>query len=400
MQVYLLGAGASKAFDESPTAQRMPIARDFFDTFDKLTLSANPWVLIEGLVGYIEKKHGRGNAYAYLRSGIDIEDLHSEIEEARDRGLASGDPAEWYLPYRAYNELVFLFSAVLNDIQNGPVSKAHFNLITELAPGDVIITFNWDTLLDRALASATPWRPDWGYGVAPHSVFDDGWRAVQPDNDARGNRLIKLHGSTNWITGYSVTDGQGVLVPSQDLDPGAFAVFEQATKPYPCFAGRYMPGYEPYSFGYYPPNLDVPGRGAPEGHVIVAMRPKVPWRLEGTAPDGGLPSMPLIIPPVRNKAYTFFGELFGTLWKQAEDALAEADKITIIGYSFPRTDVQSDQLFRRAFARRTSMPRIDIVDPAPASVSNKMTADLGMRDDHLHVVEGYFSADFDFSVLA
>ena len=39
MRAILLGAGASKSYDQSPTGQRMPIARDFFDTFDKLDLS-------------------------------------------------------------------------------------------------------------------------------------------------------------------------------------------------------------------------------------------------------------------------------------------------------------------------------------------------------------------------
>ncbi len=77
MRVFLLGAGASKGYGSSPTGHRMPIARDFFDTFDQLDISANPWVLIEGLLGYLMNK-GIVDPHAYLRSGIDIEALHSE----------------------------------------------------------------------------------------------------------------------------------------------------------------------------------------------------------------------------------------------------------------------------------------------------------------------------------
>jgi len=399
VRVYLLGAGASKAYDQSPTGQRMPLARDFFETFDQLDISANPWVLIEGLIGYIEEIHGRGSAFSYLRSGIDIEDLHSEIEQARDAALAAEDVERWYFPYRAYNELVFLFSAVLNEIQNGPVSRPHVRLVQQLDPEDVVITFNWDTLLDRALFEETSWRPDWGYGVSPHKLFNDGWREPVERADPASNLLIKLHGSTNWLTGYTVTDGHGKIVHSQDLAPGAYAAYGRSTEPYACFAGRYMGPYEPYSYGYYPPNLDIPGREAPDGYTIVAYRPKVPWRAEGQAPDAGLPSMPLIIPPVKNKSYTFFGDLFGSLWQQAEDALAVADEIAIIGYSFPKTDVQSDELFRRSFARRAGMPKIVILDPEPDAVVEKMKRDLGIDDAHLRVERQYFTADYDLTKL-
>lgn len=60
MRVLLLGAGASKSYDQSPTGQRMPVARDFFQTFDKLDLSANPWVLIGSLAAYVEDELGPG----------------------------------------------------------------------------------------------------------------------------------------------------------------------------------------------------------------------------------------------------------------------------------------------------------------------------------------------------
>lgn len=395
-RVLLLGAGASKSYDQSPTKQKMPIASDFFEIFDKLEISSNPWVLIEGLVGYLTSR-GVTNPGEFLRSGIDIEELHSQIESDRNVAIAKGlEFFDYMIEQRAYTELIFLFSSVVNEIQNGPVSAAHCSIAKQLTIDDTVITFNWDTLMDRALAAETLWDLNWGYGIAPRSVFSDGWQCskVRPKN-AQAPNLLKLHGSTNWITAYTLMDdGQPVL--SHDLEPNTLHVFEKATDQYACFAGRYMGGYQPYSYGYYPPNLlDVPGRKAPEGRMIASVRPKVPWRKEGTAPENGLVSMPLIIPPVKQKTYELFGSLFSTLWDRAESALAQADEIVIIGYSFPQTDLQSNQLFRRAFLRRSSIPRVTIIDPEPQRIAQKFSAELGVVGENLIVISDYFSESFD-----
>jgi hypothetical protein len=396
MKVILLGAGASKAYGASPTGQRMPIARDFFPTFLELTISENPWVLMEGLIGFLRHEKGIADVLCYLSNGVDIEALHSEIEAMRDDRLrGGGGMLDAYYSFRAFNELVFLFAAAINEIQNGPVSDAHLRLVERLGPDDAIITFNWDTLADRALAESTDWVPDWGYGPRPRQVFRDGWRNPVPRPALiKAPELVKLHGSTNWITAYPVPDEQtGKFVVSHDLAPSEFNVFVEATGPYPCWAGRYMEGYGPYAYGYYPPNLDFPGRPAPEGYTLVSMRLKPPWKPEGSASDEGLTSIPLIIPPVKHKSYEMFGDLFRRLWRRAEDLLAAADNITVIGYSFPPTDVQSDRLFRAAFSRRSSMPQVHIIDPAPKRAADKFRHDLGISDVNVKVQQEYFTAE-------
>jgi hypothetical protein len=396
MRLFVLGAGASKAYAQSPSGQRMPVARDFFETFLKLQASENPWVLLGAVMAYLTETRGVHDLYGYLRSGIDIEDLHSEIEAAREVAVDKGArPGDLMVADSAFSQLVFLFAATINEIQSGPVSEAHRALVSILEPDDAVVTFNWDTLLDRALAETTDWQPDWGYSLSPRGVFVNGWTVPRPrPADAQAPELIKLHGSTNWLTAYAIRDLQtGEVVLTHDLDPSAFGIFVVGDKPYPCHAGRFMAGYEPYSYGYYPPNLDFPGRAADADHAIVQIRPRLPWRPEGSSGDAGLVSMPLIIPPVRNKSYDMFGDLFGNLWKRAEDLLAKADSITVIGYSFPKTDVQSDRLFRAAFSRRTSIPHVRIVDPAPAVVAEKFRRRLGIPDSQLEVLEARFTAE-------
>lgn len=396
MRVFVLGAGASKAYDQSPSGRRMPVARDFFETFLKLKASESPWVLLGSLAAYLMETREVYDLYGYLSSGIDIEDLHSEIEAARTVAVGEGArPGDLMIADSAFSQLLFLFAATINEIQSGPVSEAHRRLASILQPGDAVVTFNWDTLLDRALEEATPWRPDWGYGSAPRSVFRNGWTAPRPRTaDVGAPELIKLHGSTSWLTAYAVRDlDTGEVILTHDLEPSAYGVFVVGDQPYACHAGRYMAGYEPYSYGYYPPNLDFPGRPADADHMMVQVRPRVPWRPEGSSGDGGLVSMPLIIPPVRHKSYDMFGPLFGDLWRRAEDLLAQADSITVIGYSFPKTDIQSDRLFRAAFSRRRSIPPVRIIDPAPALVAEKFRQDLGIPRSHLSVLETRFTAE-------
>ncbi len=315
--------------------------------------------------------------------------------------MRTGTLVDACYPYRAYNELVFLFASVINEIQNGPVSGPHRSIARMLAPDDAVITFNWDTLMDRALTAETSWRVDWGYGVPPRGVFDDGWRAAHAAPACRKHpRLIKLHGSTNWLTAYTVPGEAGQMVLSHQLDPGTLHVFEQATKPYACYAGRYMGGYEAFVYGYYPPNLqDVPGRPASPGRVIVRARLKSPWKDEGGTSDEGLVAMPLLIPPVRFKTYRMFGELFSGLWKEAEDTLAAAGEIVVIGYSFPKTDLQSHALFANAFTRRDLMPQVTVLDPQPDRIVDKFRLELGISTEKLNVRKDYFSEELDLQTM-
>ncbi|MBI2786742.1 MAG: hypothetical protein HYX60_10780 [Legionella longbeachae] len=403
MKVVLLGAGASKSYSQSPTKIRMPIAKDFFRTFNQLQISNNPWVLIGDIIVYLceTKKLQLHEVEPYLNSGIDIEDLHSEIETARDEWLKEPSKFGFSLinPYKAYNQLLFLFASVINEVQNGPISLAHINIASFLGKNDAVITFNWDTLIDKALNFTKKWNVDSGYGLTPNRIYRDGWKVPKRTKN-NAPVLIKLHGSTNWLTSHSIIGQNGSIEHSHDAEPGMVNIFEYTNYPYTCYKGRYMEGYNSFAYGYYPPNLqDVKGKRAPKGRTIVSLYPKFPWTKDGSAPSHGLISMPLIIPPVKNKKYEFFGSLFKSLWLQAEEFLFQAKKIIIIGYSFPPTDVQSDQLFKQAFIKRTTMPDIVIVDPCPEKIVEKFKFEYGISESHIKVVKEYFTEHIDLSKL-
>ncbi len=400
MKAYLLGAGASKSYDESPTGLRMPLARDLFQVFSKLAIHTNPWVLTGAIMNYVSSSHGIP-PQDFSDFADDIEELHSEVQNRLIDSIGNSDELGVIELAGISNQLVFLFASVINEIQNGPVSKAHLAIAQTLDPEDRVLTLNWDTLMDRALAESTDWRTDSGYLVKPRLIHRGGWVAADSQSApvTAVPALLKLHGSTNWISSYNIVEG-GKISLIQSSDPSSFYVYESADKPYATFAGRYMAGYAPFSYGYYPPNIpDDSGKKAKDGYVLVRARPKFPWMPEGTAEDKGLVSMPLIIPPVKEKTYELFGDLFKTVWSAAEDAIAKADHIIIIGYSFPRTDHKSSALFARAFARRQSMARVSIIDPNPDRALHKVRFDLGIDEDRLSVYPEPFSNDFDLAAV-
>jgi hypothetical protein len=75
---------------------------------------------------------------------------------------------------------------------------------------------------------------------------------------------------------------------------------------------------------------------------------------------------PLIITPVLYKEQYFieplFSRLLQPLWNRARDALAVANELVVIGYSFPGTDFHVEKMFREAFADH-DLQRVVIVNP-------------------------------------
>lgn len=306
-----------------------------------------------------------------------------------------------YLYFKAYTELIFLFTSVLNEIQNGPPSKAHIKLASLLNPEDIILTFNWDTLMDRALTITGDWNCFNGYLVKPLSVYQNQWlsNSSKASEIRKSPLILKLHGSTNWLTAAPIVS-HGNYQTTQTVALDNFCVFESTLDPYPTYDGRYMKGYRDFSYGYYPVNLEIESKKAPDGFEFIRSIQNLPFRPKGEGPDNGLVSIPLIIPPVKDKKYEYFGSLFKTLWENAEASLVKANEIILIGYSFPITDRQSDLLFKNAFSKRNDMPKIVIINPEAEKIKERFIYEYGIDENHLSVYPEYFSEHFDFNKIS
>jgi len=394
MNVYLLGAGASKSYEESRTGENLPLANDFFETFNNLDISSNGWVLVGDIINYVKENRGI-SLLDFSSYNEDIEALHSEVQIKYLDAIKSNDFDAITRYGKAFNQLVFLFSSVINEVQNGIESEFHKNLVLNLGGEDSVITFNWDTLIDKSLRYNTGWSLKNGYHISPEKIYKDGW--CDGVNGSSGNLLLKLHGSSNWISSYIHYNHQTKSIEFHHAGPANnFYAYEGTKNPYSCYDGRYMGGYEDFSMGYYPPNIpsNKYKQEIPEDHFGLRHIFRNGVNPKGASSDEGIVSMPVIIPPVKNKSYDFYGDLFPALWEKAEEVLSQAETIYILGYSFPVTDTPSLDLFKKAFIRRKTIPNIVIVNPKPEEIVHKFKSELGIPDNKIKIYSDYITRNY------
>ena len=124
MNVYLLGAGASKSYEISKTKVSLPLANDFFSTFNNLDISDNGWVLVSDIINYVKTERNIP-VLEFASYNENIEELHTEIQE-RYLDAVKNDDFDGIFKYgRAHTQLVCLFCSVINEIQNGDESEFH-----------------------------------------------------------------------------------------------------------------------------------------------------------------------------------------------------------------------------------------------------------------------------------
>ena len=169
-----------------------------------------------------------------------------------------------------------------------------------IRPGDVVITFNYDLGVERALCAAGLWDIKKGYGFP-----------VDAGDTPSLVEVLKLHGSTNWRallfggkTGYSAG-----VANSVGYRPVLFF------QPDLAFLG-------------YPDFTDPQCRG-----------------LDRAA------SLPAMIMPALPKEFHFRTEyglewkgFWDHLWGRAAGAISRADNIVVIGYSLPLVDERARDL--------------------------------------------------------
>lgn len=188
-------------------------------------------------------------------------------------------------------------------------TNLYLEFARRLTPNDVILTFNYDTLLEQALDDVgKPYSltPEWWLQSrpnAPHSLYVD---------------VLKMHGSIDWYDRYYHDD----------------AMREHAKH------GFDVPNRDPI-FG---PNPTVPseslahGMTGDLGRQIVSRVFRVPNHAKYFPIQGGVGShvVPFILPPAHDKLLG--ADPIVDLWWSLNNNWDAFSSIVIIGYSFPLHD--------------------------------------------------------------
>jgi hypothetical protein len=385
--VWLFGAGASHHYNLNPRSVPVPLANGFFEAFHSLPTSAGLHAHIGPLTSYIAQYRGiplerasewKENIEAFMTS-VEFRLDRLRAKRMAKKKLSKTEMDEFYSLAMVFTNMNFIFASVVNEAQNGPSESAYRYLLEFCGPDDGFVTFNWDTLLDRALADSGGWSPNEGYGIVFRAALDSTWKdSVEGAPQFQTNwKLLKLHGSTNWIVPYTHINFNTFKYVSLVPKSSSIFLYWQSLLPYDTYQGRWRGGYAPTCYCFYPPNLPsqffAGGElSAPPGKVIVSARHTgifAPFK-EPYLP--GVPASPLLITPVRQKKYDMYRGAVDALWKQAGQMLDRADRIVIIGYSFPPTDTRAFKLLASALKKRPSKVSVDIVAPDAESVFDRI----------------------------
>lgn len=385
--VWIIGAGASHHYGMNERGVKVPLANGFFDAFHSLPISEGFRADVGPLINYVFYSRGIKPAeISTLRENIEdfMTSIEQELENLREKKNSGAELSEDEVKKgmnaaAAFNNMAFIFANVINESQNGPSCTAYHELLKFCSPQDTFITFNWDTLLDRALADSGCWSPNNGYGISFDLILDGSWKIeMDMSNVSSTNiKLLKLHGSTNWLTANINIHPFDLEYTSLVPDEGKVFLYWHTSLPYETYRGRWCGGYVETCYGYYPPSIPFTAftkesLAAPPGHMIIKMAPAAIYSPFKEPRDNALPSSPLLITPVRQKQYNNYADVIDSLWQQSGDELSSAERVVIIGYSFPVTDIRPMEMLRSTLASRRGEIAIEIIDPYANDIAERI----------------------------
>lgn len=286
-----LGAGATRGaeFVENAKGALPPLDKDFFTQAQRLSV-AKPRRLLDKLIADVVSMFG--NDFSLTMEGYltRLEQLSHVLDDYRFRGRPS---ANRYDQMRA--DFLQVLAALLDEaVGRKPKCSYHERLVSYLSPDDVILSLNYDWLIDYTLKTCglSKWNPKKGYAVSTYAKGKRGagteyWactdRNGKADYSDRTIQLLKLHGSMNW-----------------------FPIAADAT----------------------PPKLELRQRW---------------WHQNGRLKFE-------IAPPEWNKP-TRSG-VYVPVWRRARQALIEARALVFVGYSLPEADLPVQALLTVESAAR------------------------------------------------
>jgi hypothetical protein len=286
---------------------------------------------------------------------FDIESCFTLLELQSEEALSKKD-RDAFIPLAETNyRLTVMLAEYLSDFEHFTYSSDSFRLLGKIIHDErpAILTFNYDTLLESAIESAsgvTEKIPPSFHGRPPES------------NEIPDEELPYSHMNWNRPLAY------GVKFDEVQLHRAGIFAFASGER----FYGH------PSNNLYSPPLLKLHGsinwfiysgvRKYPFGDNVAAEKKKGKTLLfRGSwwfneAPDlDGIIIEPIIITPIVHKQI-HQTPIIPTIWQKAAEELAACKRLVVGGYSFPPTDFHTRRLFLEAFSHH-SPEEITIINP-------------------------------------
>jgi len=320
--VYVLGAGASQHTGAPLLRDFLVSARNLFETEGELHYRES----FERVFQWLDSLRGSSEYLDFERDNL--EHVFSVAEMKKQLGLEGGEElasdlryvimetldkrchTQWLRDKFQPDELYSKFSESLKTLNEG--RRERTSQASEEFENDVVISFNYDVLLDYAMQLK---RLNLDYSLDAAS-------------QGRGEafRILKLHGSTNWAFCSKCKKNPLQIVRASPIAKG-------------CRPGGFM----------------AEGRNYPFGMVTEVL---LNTKCTKCNEIGGLE--PVVIPPTWSK--TVDGTPIAQVWASAVREIKKAFQIVIIGYSLPPTDTFLQYLVTLGLASNPNLHRVVVVD--------------------------------------
>lgn len=317
VDLYILGAGCSRNYSQSThqiQGLKSPLNRDFFRmarlVIENTGMKSDTLFMeeIETLIKTIAPLYGsnESNLNFFDNPQLNLEEVMTLLDI--DFKLFSPFAPQKLRQHEnpQLRTLKEILARTIDYALKGPPCKKHEALAQRMKPGDVVLSFNYDILIDNALLNHGK-ITDSAYKMNFFKVNQNGhW--MNTNERSSGVTLLKLHGSLNWVRCIFC----GVLLLYRYQKQTMYGEWE----------------------------FQCPRCSSNETY---AER--------------------VLIPPIQSKDYGDRDITF--LWVQADRMMRDFSRLICIGYSFSPLDFDMTSLMRRFKARQIKMPEVYFVSPDP-----------------------------------
>ena len=310
MRVLILGAGASKVAGYPLASELIPAIRSMCERDGGGLRGAwGAWLEFKNKLSDPLRLVLDSSNPEVVFSALDLFDAAIESHGIAD-GATNEEAKKWFGERRQLQvgqrmratlaALLYEYLKLRHSEDGRPEARQHRRYLDQLLQtykkGDVVITFNWDVLVERCLAEAGRWTPADGYGIEVQLLRNNQPLPGVPTTSEIA--VLKLHGSLGWHQ-------RALFPPGLVFDgPGVFA-----------------------DLGFPVDNHPVHVLNADPNMTLSDYRDRYAEHYM---------QEPLFFYP------SYFKRLvmpeFQSIWTEAARALQEADDIDVWGYSLPDAD--------------------------------------------------------------